>query len=120
MPLLFSYGTLQQEDVQRATFGRLLQGQPDELPGFELSSVRIEDPKVVAATGKTHHAIITFNGRRDCLVSGFVFEVTDAELTDADWYEQSAGYDRILVTLVSRKLAWVYVNARRRGKSLSR
>ncbi len=35
MPLLFSYGTLQQEDVQLSTFGRLLQGQRDELLGFE-------------------------------------------------------------------------------------
>ena len=40
MPLLFSYGTLQQEDVQLATFGRLLQGQKDELLGFEQSLVR--------------------------------------------------------------------------------
>jgi hypothetical protein len=29
MPLLFSYGTLQQENVQLATFGRLLYGQKD-------------------------------------------------------------------------------------------
>jgi hypothetical protein len=41
MPLLFSYGTLQQEDVQLSTFGRLLHGQRDELPGFEQSFVRI-------------------------------------------------------------------------------
>ena len=44
MPQLFSYGTLQQEDVQLSTFGRLLQGRRDELPGFEPSLVRIEDP----------------------------------------------------------------------------
>jgi hypothetical protein len=43
MPLLFSYGTLQQEDLQLATFGRLLQGQSDELVGFEQSRVRIAD-----------------------------------------------------------------------------
>ena len=29
MPLVFSYGTLQQEDVQLATFGRLLHGQKE-------------------------------------------------------------------------------------------
>jgi hypothetical protein len=34
MALLFSYGTLQQPDVQRATFGRLLRGEPDALVGF--------------------------------------------------------------------------------------
>lgn len=31
---LFSYGTLQQENVQRATFGRLLDGTPDALMGY--------------------------------------------------------------------------------------
>ena len=34
MPLLFSYGTLQQQNVQLATFGRLLKGSPDSLVGF--------------------------------------------------------------------------------------
>ena len=49
MPLLFSYGTLQQDDVQLATFGRLLYGQHDELPRFEPSVVRIEDAELAAA-----------------------------------------------------------------------
>ena len=53
MPLLFSYGTLQQDDVQLSTFGRRLQGQRDELPGFEPSSVPIEDPRVAAANGRS-------------------------------------------------------------------
>lgn len=42
MPLLFSYGTLQQENVQMAVFGRLLHGQKDELVGFEQALIRIE------------------------------------------------------------------------------
>ena len=112
MPLLFSYGTLQQENVQLSTFGRLLQGQRDELLGFEQSLVRIEDPQVVAASGKTHHANVTFNGRNDSRVSGAVFEITDAELAAADQYEQLAAYKRIAAMLVSGKQAWVYVDAR--------
>jgi gamma-glutamylcyclotransferase (GGCT)/AIG2-like uncharacterized protein YtfP len=112
MPLLFSYGTLQQEEVQLSTFGRLLQGQLDELPGFEQSSVRIEDPQIVAASGKTHHANVTFNGRSDSRVSGTVFEITDDELVAADQYEQLASYKRIPVTLASGKRAWVYLDAR--------
>lgn len=112
MPLLFSYGTLQQEDVQLSTFGRLLQGQRDELPGFEPSSVRIEDPHVVATNGKTHHANVTFNGRRDSRVSGTVFEITDAELAAADRYERLAAYARVTAMLASGKQAWVYVDAR--------
>jgi gamma-glutamylcyclotransferase (GGCT)/AIG2-like uncharacterized protein YtfP len=112
MPLLFSYGTLQQDDVQLSTFGRLLHGQRDELPRFEPSLVKIEDSQVVATSGKTHHANVTFNGRNDSRVSGTVFEVTDAELAAADRYEQLAAYKRVAAMLASGKLAWVYVDAR--------
>ncbi len=112
MPLLFSYGTLQHDHVQLSTFGRLLQGQQDELPGFEPSLVRIKDPKVVATIGKTHHANATFNGRNDSRVSGTVFEITDAELAAADKYEQLAAYNRVGVLLASGKQAWVYLDAR--------
>jgi gamma-glutamylcyclotransferase (GGCT)/AIG2-like uncharacterized protein YtfP len=111
MPLIFSYGTLRQEDVQLRTFGRLLQGETDALPGFEASRVKIEHPQV-AAGGKTHRDNVTFNGRNDSRVSGTVFEVTDAELADADSYERSVAYKRIAVTLASGKQAWVYVDAR--------
>jgi gamma-glutamylcyclotransferase (GGCT)/AIG2-like uncharacterized protein YtfP len=112
MPLLFSYGTLQQESVQLSTFGRRLQGQRDELLGFEQSLVRIEDPHVVATSGKTHHANVTFNGRKDSRVSGTVFEITDAELAAADQYEQLAAYKRLAAMLASGKQAWVYLDAR--------
>jgi hypothetical protein len=112
MPLLFSYGTLQQQDVQRSTFGRLPQGQQDELPGFEPSLVRIENAQVVAASGKTHHANVTFNGNNDSRVSGTVFEITEAELAAADRYERLAAYKRIPVLLASGKQAWVYLDAR--------
>ena len=111
MPLLFSYGTLQQASVQLATFGRLLRGQKDELLGFEPSLVKIEDPQVVAATGKTHHVNAAFNGRGDSRVSGTVFEITDVELAAADQYEQPAAYIRISATLASGKQAWVYVDS---------
>jgi gamma-glutamylcyclotransferase (GGCT)/AIG2-like uncharacterized protein YtfP len=112
MPLLFSYGTLQQENVQLSTFGRLLQGQRDELLGFELSLVRIEDPQVVATSGQSHHANVTATGSNDSRVSGTVFEITDTELAAADQYEQRATYKRILAMLASGKPAWVYVDSR--------
>ena len=118
MPSLFSYGTLQLDRVQLSTFGRLLQGHGDELLGAEPSLVRIEDPHVVAETGKTHHANVVFNGRSDSRVSGTVFEVSDAELESADQYEQRAAYTRVAVILASGTQAWVYVDARtRRGFS---
>jgi gamma-glutamylcyclotransferase (GGCT)/AIG2-like uncharacterized protein YtfP len=111
MPLLFSYGTLQQENVQLSTFGRLLRGQKDELVGFEESLMEIEDPQVVATSGQTHHPIVTFNGRHDSRVSGTVFEITDDELARADEYEVAA-YKRVTAMLASGKQAWVYVDAR--------
>jgi gamma-glutamylcyclotransferase (GGCT)/AIG2-like uncharacterized protein YtfP len=112
MPLLFAYGTLQQGDVQLSTFGRLLQGQRDELVGFEASVVRIEDPQVVAASGRTHHANVRFSGGGDSRVGGTVFQITDAELAAADEYERAASYKRISARLASGKHAWVYVHAR--------
>jgi gamma-glutamylcyclotransferase (GGCT)/AIG2-like uncharacterized protein YtfP len=112
MPLLFSYGTLQRRDVQLATFGRLLQGEPDELAGFEPSLVKIEDPVLAAEIGRTHHANVTFNGRKSSRVSGTVFEITEGELAAADRYEEPAEYRRIAATLVSGKRVWLYVDHR--------
>ena len=108
MPLVFSYGSLQEERVQISTFGRRLGGQRDELIGFEASSVPIEDPRVAAAIGKTHHANVTFNGSDESRVPGMVFEVSDAELAQVDAFEATFSYERVLAILRSGKHAWVY------------
>jgi hypothetical protein len=107
MPLLFSYGTLQQEAVQLSTFGRALRGEPDELVGFEPGLFRIDDAEFVAASGKALHAIVRFNGRAHSRVPGTVFELSDDELARADRYEP-AGYRRVATRLASGKKAWVY------------
>jgi hypothetical protein len=111
MPLLFSYGTLQQDGVQRSTFGRLLDGSADELVGYAQSMVKIEDAEVVATSGKTHHPIVAYTGAPEDRVAGTVFEITDAELAAADAYEVDA-YKRVLAPLASGRGAWVYVDAR--------
>jgi gamma-glutamylcyclotransferase (GGCT)/AIG2-like uncharacterized protein YtfP len=111
VPLLFSYGTLQQDNVQLATFGRLLRGHPDALVGFESSAIRIEDPQTVALSGKSDHVIVRFTGRSESRVAGTVFEITDEELASADRYEVAA-YKRVAATLASGRQAWVYVDAR--------
>jgi hypothetical protein len=112
MPLLFSYGTLQREAVQLSTSGRRLQGRSDALPRFEPSSVQINNPDLIAASGETHFANVTFNGRRDSCAPGTVFEITDAELIAADEYEQRASFQRIAALLTSGNQAWGYVDAR--------
>ena len=111
MPHLFSYGTLQQEDVQRSTFGRKLSGQTDQLVGFEQSMVKIDDPEVVATSGKTHHPIVRFTGNQSDRVPGTVFEITDEELAQADRYEVAV-YKRVGTVLASGLTAWLYVDAR--------
>ncbi len=111
MPLLFSYGTLQQEGVQRSTFGRLLKGSADALIGYAQSTVKIEDADVVAKSGKSHHPIVAYTGAGEDRVAGTVFEITEAELAAADSYEVDA-YKRALAPLASGRRAWVYVDAR--------
>jgi gamma-glutamylcyclotransferase (GGCT)/AIG2-like uncharacterized protein YtfP len=112
MPLIFSYGTLQQEDVQRSMYGRPVNGTPDELPGFEPAEVKIDDPELAAKLGTTHHANAILSTDPARRVTGTVFEVTDAELARTDAYEAPHAYKRIAVTLASGREAWVYVHAR--------
>jgi hypothetical protein len=110
MPLLFSYGTLQQESVQLSTFGRRLEGWRDALPRFERSSVPIDDPQIAARIGMTQHANVVFDGNDDSRVPGTVFEITDAELAGVDEYEVAFSYKRVALTLASGRQAWVYVH----------
>jgi gamma-glutamylcyclotransferase (GGCT)/AIG2-like uncharacterized protein YtfP len=109
MPSLFSYGTLQQPNVQESTLGRRLVGQRDELLMFEPSVVDIEDSLLVATSGQTHHANVTFNGNEQSRVTGMVFEVTEAELASVDAYEIAFSYKRVTAMLASGRQAWVYI-----------
>lgn len=105
---LFSYGTLQLEAVQLATFGRKLEGHADNMPGFALTLLKIEDASVVATSGKTHHPVVSYSGNPADQVSGTVFTITPEELAHADAYEVS-DYRRDRVVLASGISAWVYV-----------
>ena len=69
MPLLFSYGTLQEPSVQLETFGRRLHGWPDEILGFDLGTCRVADLEFVAKSGKADHAIVRFTGKSDSRVT---------------------------------------------------
>lgn len=108
---LFSYGTLQLDSVQLATFGRLLSGTSDALAGFVLEPLKIEDETVIAVSGKSEHTIAIYTGRDGDLVPGTVFELTTADIQHADNYEV-ADCTRVAVTLRSGKRAWVYLDAR--------
>jgi hypothetical protein len=107
---LFSYGTLQQDDVQLSTFKRKLKGTPDAIVGYTTSMLEIKDPVVVATSGKTHHPIVRYSGDLSENVEGTVFEITEAELLLADEYEVS-DYRRVVASLRSGGEAWVYIAA---------
>ena len=108
MVSLFSYGTLQQREVQLANYGRLLTGAPDALSGYRLAPLAITDPHVIAVSGKAVHSIARSSGSADDRVEGTLFEITEDELAATDAYEVDV-YARIEVTLESGKTAWVYV-----------
>jgi gamma-glutamylcyclotransferase (GGCT)/AIG2-like uncharacterized protein YtfP len=94
---LFAYGTLLDDAVQLAVFGRRIPGMLDALPGYVKTTVELEDeiyPNVARAD----------DGR----VGGQVFRLSARELAHADAYETEA-YARIQVTLESGKVAWLYV-----------
>src|SRR4030095_10338462 len=95
---LFSYGTLQTEAVQLATFGRRLEGKPDTLVGYSLTTVRTQDQNFAATSGATHHRNVQFTGIASDLVEGTVFTVTRKELEQADAYEPT-DYQRVPVQL---------------------
>ncbi len=107
---LFSYGTLRQPDVQRATFDRELQSEPDILCGYSLSMLDIIDPAVIATSGSDTHPIVRWTGDESDEVEGVALGVTADELAAADGYEVS-DYRRVAVMLKSGRHAFVYVSA---------
>ncbi len=106
--LLFTYGTLQFAEVQLDTFGRLLESEPDVLPGYTTDYVEIEDQRVVDVSGASVHPVLRRTGSAVDKVVGRVVRLTSAELEAADEYEVAL-YRRVEETLASGRRAWVYV-----------
>ena len=105
---LFSYGTLQQESVQLANFGRKLVGRRDLVTGWRLSTIEIRDPTVLVLSGLAVHKILV-PGKPSDEVDGMVFELSQKELQAADDYETDA-YKRVKLKLRSGTKAWAYVS----------
>ena len=105
---LFSYGTLQQEAVQLAAFGRTLEGMKDSLIGYKLVMVQVADRDFVAKSGASQHRNLQFTGDKSDTIEGTVFSVTWKELEQADTYEPF-DYKRVQVKLASGLDAWIYV-----------
>jgi gamma-glutamylcyclotransferase (GGCT)/AIG2-like uncharacterized protein YtfP len=110
MELLFSYGTLQQENVQLANFGRKLVGYKDSLPQYVIDQLRITDTRVLKESGKEFHPILRYTGNSSDQVTGTVFELTKEEIFRADDYEVD-DYQRVRATLKSGQTCWIYAAA---------
>jgi len=95
---LFSYGTLQDLQVQQYIFGRLLKGKTDAALGFK---------KIENAVYGRYPLVINTNDLED-KVAGVAYQVNEADLKKADIYETSA-YKRQKFPLESGDEAWIYI-----------
>lgn len=105
---LFSYGTLQQREVQLATYGRELEGSSDVLLGYRLEPLVITDANVVRISGKAVHMIARATGDAADRIEGTLFEISTAELAATDAYEVDV-YERMEALLESGRSAFIYV-----------
>ena len=103
MESLFCYGTLLDPQVQRRVIGRTVESRPDALPGYR---------KDMLLLGCASYYIAVPDPRGE--IQGGVIEVTRDELVRIDRYEGDE-YERVKVTLVSGKEAWVYRRPSARG-----
>lgn len=99
---LFTYGTLQQTDIQEELFGRRLVGTPEKLVGYALEEIQIEEE-----FGLIDYEILVETGNATDTINGIVYEVTQKELNQADLYE-GMNYKRVEVHLQSDQKAWAY------------
>lgn len=99
---LFTYGTLQQTDIQEELFGRRLVGTPEKLVGYALEEIQIEEE-----FGLIDYEILVETGNPTDTINGIVYEVTQKELNQADLYE-GMNYKRVEVHLQSDQKAWAY------------
>ncbi|MFJ6048678.1 GDSL-type esterase/lipase family protein [Streptomyces sp. NPDC092307] len=106
---LFSFGTLRDERVQTALFGRAVPTSPASLAGYTTRPLKITDPTVIAASGLDVHLIL--ERRLGASVEGAVLHLTDEELAAADSYEVD-DYTRRRVVLSSGASTWAYLDAK--------
>lgn len=108
MEKLFSYGTLQLEQVQLDTFDRLLEGEPAKLTGYIVGEVEITDAAVLKSSGQRFHPALIKTGQTTDIVTGTIFSITEQELANADSYEVD-DYVRVEELFSTGSNAWVYV-----------
>jgi gamma-glutamylcyclotransferase (GGCT)/AIG2-like uncharacterized protein YtfP len=102
MELLFSYGTLRSKQIQMQIFNKVLTGTQDQILGYKLKSLQIEEE-----FGMADYVVAVPSDNLEDYIHGAVFEVSNTELLKVDQFE-SISYKRVQVTLKSGRVAWVY------------
>ena len=102
MEKLFAYGSLQNEDIQKDLFGRILEGTAETLIGYVVKEIQIEEE-----FGMVHYPIITETHKTEDTINGMVYTVSTKELHQSDLYE-GLHYKRVEVHLQSNQKAWAY------------
>ena len=105
MEQIFSYGTLQSKEIQMQVFNKLLTGTPDQLPGYKLKDLKIEEE-----FGIEDYFVATPSENPLDEVNGILFTISGEDLTKADQFESNA-YKRIQITLKSGTTAWIYIES---------
>ena len=97
MEKIFTYGTLQDAEVQQRIIGRNLDiGMPDTLRGYKIAILK-----------GIHESYNIIQPQPGVSVEGVVYEVTAEELARIDDYEGDA-YMRVSATSANNNRVWVY------------
>ncbi|MEO8535629.1 MAG: gamma-glutamylcyclotransferase family protein [Flavobacterium sp.] len=103
MEKIFTYGTLKSKAIQMQVFNKLLTGTPDQLTGYKLKGLQIEEE-----FGMADYFVATPSENPQDFVRGVVFDITNHDLAKADQFESNA-YKRVEIKLKSGITAWIYI-----------
>lgn len=103
MEKLFSYGTLRSKQIQMQLFNKLLKGTQDQLLGYKLKSLQIEEE-----FGMADYVVVVPSDDLSDIIHGVVFTISNADLAKVDVFESNS-YKRVRVTLQSGIEAWIYM-----------
>lgn len=102
MEKIFSYGTLQAREIQMQVFNKVLTGTRDQLSGYKLKDLQIEEE-----FGMADYFVAVPSENLEDVIHGAVFEISNSELLKVDQFE-SISYKRVQVKLQSGRTAWIY------------
>ena len=105
MEQIFSYGTLRSKEIQMQVFNKLLTGTPDQLMGYKIKDLQIEEE-----FGMADYVVAVPTEDAADPIHGIVYNISPSDLAKVDVFESNA-YKRVEVTLKSGIIAWIYIES---------